>query len=85
MTFLYVVKSEEEEYYIGCTEDLEKRLSEHNSGRSKYTSGKQWRLVYYEAYLSKKFAYERERALKHNRRMNMFLLDRVKKSLGMLE
>lgn len=47
------------------TSDLKIRLKEHNSGKSDYTSrGKPWKLIYYEAFLSKKDAENEELFLK---------------------
>lgn len=40
-------------------------MSEHNTGKTRYTrSGKPWKLVYYEAFLSKKDALREELFLK---------------------
>ncbi|MBI2639333.1 MAG: GIY-YIG nuclease family protein [Candidatus Sungbacteria bacterium] len=51
--------------YIGCTSNLQKRLSWHNSGFSYHTKKyAPWRLVYFEAYSSKIDAYNREKSLK---------------------
>jgi predicted GIY-YIG superfamily endonuclease len=37
--------------YVGMTQDLVRRLAEHNSGKSKFTSGHiPWRLAYTENY-----------------------------------
>ncbi len=38
MFFVYILKSiKNNRYYIGSTENIERRLQEHNSGKSKYT------------------------------------------------
>ncbi|MBL7865576.1 MAG: GIY-YIG nuclease family protein [Cyclobacteriaceae bacterium] len=51
--------------YKGSTSDYSKRLEEHNSGRSRYTSRKMpWVLVYVEKFQTKNEALVRERQLK---------------------
>lgn len=66
MFYVYILKSEKDKsIYIGSTKDLEKRLSDHNAGRMKYTkSHTPFKLVYYEAYLLEKDARHREQNLK---------------------
>lgn len=52
-------------FYIGQTQDLEKRFSAHNSGKSKYTSkGMPWNLVWYKTVDSRKESYGLEQELK---------------------
>jgi len=56
-------------WYIGQTEDLERRLAEHNNREhnvSKYTSRHKgpWRLIYHEERPTRSEAMERERWLK---------------------
>ncbi len=64
------------------TEDLRRRFKEHNSKANRgYTKNKRWRLVYYEAYLSKKDALLREKRLKQDGRAKRALLNRIKESL----
>jgi putative endonuclease len=48
--YVYGICSEEEGIiYVGIAKDCKARLNEHNSGKSKYTSGhKPWRLFYKE-------------------------------------
>lgn len=48
MSVVYVLQSELNcRYYIGSTKNLTRRLEEHNSGKSKYTSfSKPFRLVF---------------------------------------
>ena len=62
MYYVYILRSEQNgELYKGCTEDLKQRVQEHNTGKSHFTrSGKPWKLVYYEAFLSKKDARREE-------------------------
>ena len=57
MYYVYVLKINDE-FYIGYTEDLIRRLKQHKT-KGKVT------LVYYEAYLSKKSATNREKKLKY--------------------
>ena len=82
MYYLYVLYSEEhDEYYVGYSHDPWKRVREHNSGLTESTKGRTWKIVYMEGYISERYARKREQDLKRNRRMNTFLMDRVKKSL----
>ena len=40
MYFVYVLKSENNwRFYVGMTENIERRLTEHNSGKTKSTKG----------------------------------------------
>ena len=82
MYYVYVIKNETDEFYTGFSANLEKRVIDHNAGRNESTKGHQWKLVYYEAYVSEYYARERERVLKQNRRMKTLLLNRVKESLS---
>ena len=55
----------DEKWYIGFTNNLKKRIEEHNSGKSKSTKSRTpFKLVYYEAYVSEKDAKHREYNLK---------------------
>jgi len=68
--------------YIGVTNDLRKRYSEHTKGDSRYTSkSDKWKLVYYEAYESREDARERERSLKHFGSAYGHLKQRIRRSL----
>ena len=45
--WVYVIKCDEDRYYIGLSEDTVVRLDEHNKGLSKWTSRyKNWQIVY---------------------------------------
>ena len=52
MYVLYILYSERlDHYYVGYTNDIERRLSEHNRRKGKYTDrGIPWELVYTEEY-----------------------------------
>jgi len=52
MAFVYILQSETtERFYIGSTDDLERRLSEHLRGHSPATRGRgPWKLVYKEQF-----------------------------------
>ncbi len=68
MFYTYVLQSTiDKTTYIGYTEDLRKRLVEHNSGKTKSIRSKiPYQLVYYEAYVSGTLARKREYQLKTN-------------------
>ncbi len=65
MYFVYVLLLSNRKKYIGQTNNLERRLSEHKSGKSKYTKGyKVEKLLYVEEYTTRKEAMDREKYLK---------------------
>ena len=78
MYYFYVIRSESGEYYSGYSSDLRRRFAEHNSGAQTATRGRQWSLVYYEAYVSERAARERERTIKRNGRMRGLLMRRIR-------
>ena len=63
---LYILKSKiKKRYYIGHTNDLNRRLTEHNSGQTKSTRPyKPWKLVYHKIYSNKTNATKAENFLK---------------------
>jgi putative endonuclease len=70
MFYLYILQSDSSgRYYIGQTDNLDRRLAEHND--LLYTSSKTtkrfkgpWKLVYFEKYLNRSEAMARERQIK---------------------
>jgi putative endonuclease len=51
--------------YVGSTNDVNKRLSEHNSGKSKFTKGGiLWKIVYIESFETNSEARAKEKFLK---------------------
>ena len=63
---VYILYSDKiRKFYIGYTNDLERRLSEHNRRKGKFTdSGIPWVVKYTEVFLSKEEAQKREAFLK---------------------
>ena len=80
MYYVYVLFNEEnpKDTYLGYSSDLRKRVMQHNSGMNASTRGRQWQLVYYEAYVSEKVARLREKRLKHDGRVKRFLFERIR-------
>lgn len=68
MYYTYVLQSLKDSFsYIGSTEDLKRRFSEHNIGKTKSIKHRlPFKLVYYEAYETKYLARKREIELKKN-------------------
>jgi len=65
MFYTYVLRTNEHDFYIGWTNDLQARLIKHNRGEVKSTKTKTpLQLVYYEACLSRDKAIMREKQLK---------------------
>lgn len=64
--FVYVLRSiEHERNYVGFTTNVENRLFQHNSGKTKSTKGYvPWRLLFTESYKTKEEALQREKYLK---------------------
>jgi len=82
MYYVYLIKNERGDLYYGSTNDLRRRLSEHNAGKSLSTRGHHWKLMYYEAYLSEEDARDREQRLKHYGQSLSHLKNRLKHSLS---
>lgn len=66
MFYIYVLKSiKYNRFYTGSTDNLNKRLKEHNSGKTKSTKGfLPWEIIYTEKFSSKEEALKREKYLK---------------------
>jgi len=64
--FVYILQSMKDfSFYVGQCDDLDKRMSKHFDGISKYTAGKRpWRLVYFEMFASRSEAIKREGQIK---------------------
>ena len=65
MCWLYILKSEDSRYYIGSTNNLDRRLKQHRTGRTRTTRVlKTKELVYVEEFDNIDFARLREKKLK---------------------
>ncbi len=67
MWYVYIIRSANfpEQEYTGLTEDLKRRLSEHNAGKSSHTAKfKPWQLIWYCAFSDKHKALDFEKYLK---------------------
>ncbi|MFH1781175.1 MAG: GIY-YIG nuclease family protein [Patescibacteria group bacterium] len=66
MFFVYVLQSiKDGKRYVGCTNNLKRRLQEHNSGLAESTRYRiPFKLIYFEAYLNRSDAFAREKILK---------------------
>lgn len=66
MYYVYILKSiKDENFYTGYSEDLKRRLEEHNKGKVESTKNRRpLQLICYEAYLDKGTAEKREKFLK---------------------
>jgi len=84
MFYMYILKSlKDDKLYIGSTNNLRRRLEEHNSGLNKSTKTRSpFNLIYYEAYTNEEDARHREHNLKLRAKSLCQLLKRIKKSLA---
>lgn len=67
MYFVYHIQSQlyPEKFYVGFTTDLNKRIAEHNSGKSTHTNKYlPWKIVSYTAFVDKARAEQFELYLK---------------------
>ncbi len=81
--YVYLLQSEvDNSWYIGFTNDLNRRLSEHNNGHSFYTKRKiPWILIYYDVSFNKYDAIAREKYLKSGMGRR-YLKNRLKNQLN---
>ncbi len=65
--YVYIVECSDGSFYTGITNNLERRIAEHNDGENpkSYTfSRRPVKLVYFEDHSDPYFAYDRERQIK---------------------
>ena len=82
--YVYLIKTLEEyptKSYVGYTNNLKKRLSDHNNSKgAKSTKGYKWELVYKRKFYSKSKALSFEYKLKKDRKTRLKLIYDFKKS-----
>ena len=68
--FVYLIISKNDKNlisYVGYTNNLKKRINEHNSSKgAKFTRGRNWILAYSKKYISRSVAMREEYKLKKN-------------------
>ena len=65
MFYVYLLENPDGRRYVGFSDDLKRRLKEHNAGQSIATKPyRPWELIFYEAYANKEDALRRETYLK---------------------
>ena len=76
MYYVYMLKNVESgELYYGYTNNLDRRLKEHNKDND-------WKLIYFEGYLSELDARQREKRLKQYGQARAHLKNRLKNSVS---
>ena len=66
MYYTYILYSPDlDKYYIGSTNNLKRRLEDHNRGKNKFSRQAQtWELKYSETFQTRAEAFKREQAIK---------------------
>lgn len=84
MNYTYIVKCADGSFYTGWTNNLEKRIRDHNSGKgARYTRGRgPVELTYYEEFNTKEEAMKREWQIKQMTRIQKMQLFKEKTARG---
>lgn len=84
MFYVYILKSDKDkELYTGSTNDLKRRLKEHNAGKVVSTkTRKPFQLVYYEAFRDESEARRREKVIKTRGQARVQLIKRIDDSIN---
>ena len=62
---VYILRSNKNRYYVGCTGNLVERIKEHKLGKTKSTKFfESFEVIYTEIFQTKQEAYKRERQIK---------------------
>ncbi len=65
--------------YVGYTNNIEKRLKLHNSGKgAKFTRGRIWKIIYFKYFKSKSKAMKEEYKLKKDRNLRNKIINEKK-------
>ena len=82
MFYVYVLTMNNGEIYIGFSTNLKNRIKQYYENKVISTKNRKPKLVYYEAYMSKKDAMEREQKLKQRGNAKRWLKERISNSLN---
>ena len=84
MFYVYILKSlKDDKLYTGYSSDLDKRLKRHNDGLVLSTKSRRpFKLIYYQAFLSRKDAMREEKYLKSGGKAQQILKTRIQDSLN---
>ena len=81
--YVYIIKtikSKIKKTYVGYTNNLKKRLSDHNNSKgAKSTKGHKWELIYKKKFISKSKAMSYEYKIKKNRKLRRDILESLNK------
>lgn len=77
MYYVYIIQNETQDLYFGSTNDLKRRLVEHQTNKVRSTKGSTWELIYYEAYKAESDARVREQKLKLHGQTKAHLKKRI--------
>ena len=83
MHYIYLLSSTNKKWiYVGCTDDLKVRFKQHQNGEVKSTKAhRPFKLIYYEAYISKTDALAREYKIKNHSQTKELLYKQLEKSI----
>jgi putative endonuclease len=83
MHYVYVLQAldDRDVFYLGFSSNLKQRVRAHNAGTNVSTARHQWRVAYYEAYVSEGAARRREATLKRSGSMRSRLMARLRSDL----
>ena len=67
---VYILRSKKDNsFYIGVSNNIARRLKEHNKSLSQSTKSKiPWELIYTEVFDDRKYAYQKERKIKSQKK-----------------
>ncbi len=78
MYYVYILENEEGKKYIGYTNNLRRRLEQHNANKgAKYTKNSKWEIAYIEGYRTQEQAMKREKSIKKSGAARKALYERI--------
>ena len=78
MYYVYILEDEDNKKYIGYTNNLKRRIEEHNANKgAKYTQNRKWEIAYIEGYRTREQAIKREKSIKRSGAIRKALYERI--------